>query len=305
MSGVDEPERNNTMMCCAACGIAGVDDIKLKKCTACYLVRYCSIKCQRDHRPQHKKECKKRAAELRDELLFKQPESSHIEDCPICCLPQSLDATKFTMTGCCCKLICNGCNYANKIREVKEKLDHKCPFCRHPKAKSEEEWDRNLMKRVDAKDPVAIRHVGGYRNQEGDYDGAVEYFTKAAALGDIVAHYELSLMYLNGHGVEKDKKKEVYHLEVAAIGGHPDARHNLGCEEEAHGRMDRAVKHWIIAAKLGNDSSMEHLKLVYREGLVSKDDFAAALRAHQAIADDTKSPQRDAAEAALQKILRR
>ena len=58
------------MMYCASCGTTANDDIKLKKCTACHLVRYCSVKCQKDHRPHHKKECKKRAAELHDELLF-------------------------------------------------------------------------------------------------------------------------------------------------------------------------------------------------------------------------------------------
>eukprot|EP00984_Skeletonema_dohrnii_P028594 scaffold18651_cov70-Skeletonema_dohrnii-CCMP3373.AAC.1 len=66
------------MMCCACCGIAEGDDIKLKTCTACKSARYCSVKCQKDHRPKHKGECKKRAAELRDELLFKQPESTHM-----------------------------------------------------------------------------------------------------------------------------------------------------------------------------------------------------------------------------------
>jgi hypothetical protein len=71
------------MMCCAACGIAGEDDIQLKTCTACKSVRYCSVKCQKEHRSQHKRECKKRAAELRDEILFKQRESSHKGDCPI------------------------------------------------------------------------------------------------------------------------------------------------------------------------------------------------------------------------------
>ena len=30
-------------------------------------------------------------------------------------------------------------------------------------------------------------------------------------------------LYRNGLGVEKDEKKELYHLEEAAIGGHPDA----------------------------------------------------------------------------------
>eukprot|EP00985_Skeletonema_marinoi_P030096 scaffold30504_cov80-Skeletonema_marinoi.AAC.1 len=85
MSGVEESF--DITMCCASCGIGQVDDIKLKKCTACYLVRYCSVKCQKEHRPQHKRACKKRAAELRDEILFKQPESSDLGDCPICFLP--------------------------------------------------------------------------------------------------------------------------------------------------------------------------------------------------------------------------
>jgi hypothetical protein len=75
-------EGDDTMMCCDCCGIA-VDDIKVKTCSANKLVRYCSIDidCQKDHRPKHKKACKKRAAELRDELSFKQPESSHNGDC--------------------------------------------------------------------------------------------------------------------------------------------------------------------------------------------------------------------------------
>ena len=34
----------------------------------------------------------------------------------------------------------------------------------------------------------------------------------------------------------------------------------------------------------------------YAEGYVSNEDFAAALRAHQAAIDATKSPQREAAE---------
>eukprot|EP00986_Skeletonema_menzelii_P020931 scaffold32715_cov160-Skeletonema_menzelii.AAC.1 len=53
-----------------SCGITVADGVKLKDCSACHLVKYCSVKCQRDHRPQHKRGCKKRVAELRDELLF-------------------------------------------------------------------------------------------------------------------------------------------------------------------------------------------------------------------------------------------
>ena len=80
--------------CCASCGIAEIDDIKLVPCDECDLVQYCSDECREDHNPEHEDECKKRAAELRDELLFKQPESTHEGDCPICCLPLPLDETK-------------------------------------------------------------------------------------------------------------------------------------------------------------------------------------------------------------------
>eukprot|EP00984_Skeletonema_dohrnii_P012019 scaffold4831_cov131-Skeletonema_dohrnii-CCMP3373.AAC.3 len=120
MSGGAE-ESDDTMMFCASCGIAEVDDIKLKKCTACDLVKYCSVKCQRNHRPQHKRACKKRAAELRDEILFKQPESRDLGDCPICFLPLPIDHTKSTLMACCSKTICNGWDYANMIRETEER----------------------------------------------------------------------------------------------------------------------------------------------------------------------------------------
>jgi hypothetical protein len=63
-------------MCCASCGIAEVDDIKLKTCTACKSVRYCSVKCQRDHRPEHKKACKKRAAEILTRFCSSNPKAS-------------------------------------------------------------------------------------------------------------------------------------------------------------------------------------------------------------------------------------
>eukprot|EP00984_Skeletonema_dohrnii_P034211 scaffold33505_cov101-Skeletonema_dohrnii-CCMP3373.AAC.8 len=282
---------------CASCGIAEVDDIKLKECADCDLVRYCSDECQENHTSQHKEACKKRAAELRDEILFNQPESSHLGDCPICCLPLSLDPEKATMTSCCSKLICMGCFHANKIREYEGRLGYKCVFCRKPTVKTDEERDKNMMKRIEANDPVAMNHKGVQQYNKGDYSSAFEYCSKAAELGDAEAHNQLSIMYHYGEGVEKDIEMVMYHLEQAAIGGHPHARYNLGCVEKESGNIERAVKHWIISANLGDDGSISALMDNFKEGCVSKDDLAAALRAHQAAVNETKSPQRDAAEA--------
>ena len=99
---------------CASCGIAQVDDTKLKKC-ACNLVKYCGVDCQTNHRPQHKKACKKRLAELRDDRLFTQPDESHLGDCPICCLPLSIEREKSLLYSCCSNYICDGCAYANQF----------------------------------------------------------------------------------------------------------------------------------------------------------------------------------------------
>jgi hypothetical protein len=52
-------------------------------------------------------------AELRDEILFRQPESSHLRDCPICFLPLPLDLSKSRMMAWRGKVICHGCDFTN------------------------------------------------------------------------------------------------------------------------------------------------------------------------------------------------
>jgi TPR repeat protein len=160
-----------------------------------------------------------------------------------------------------------------------------------------EEFYKNAMKSAKDNDPVALNEMGNERYREGDYDRAFEYLKKAADLGDLDAHFNLSCMYQQrlGDCVEKDLKKIIYHLEEAAIGGHPEARNNLGCYEEDSGRIDRAMKHFIIAAKLGYNDALDTVKQGFVDGLVSKEDFEAALRGHQTAVDATKSEQRDAA----------
>ena len=296
-SAVDLCNNTSTMMRCANCGVTEGDDIKLKTCTACKSARYCSVSCQKKHRPKHKKACKQRAAELRDEILFRQPESSHLGDCPICCLPLPFGHNECVYMQCCSQRICQGCDYANDLREMRGKLGHKCPFCRAPVAESVKEAERRIMDRAEANDPFAMNQLGFLLMEKGEYGRAFEYFLKAASLDNAEAHMKLALSYMDGHGVEKDKKKELYHLEQASIGGHPQGRHNLGVSEWNNGNEERAVKHWLISAKQGFKPSLDELKQVYtdQKGLISKEDFASALRGYQAAVDATKSEQREEA----------
>jgi hypothetical protein len=77
---------NQINVCCADCGKEG--GVSLKACKSCMQVKYCNAACQKKHWPTHKTACKLRAAELRDEALFKDPPAK--EDCPICFLPMPI-----------------------------------------------------------------------------------------------------------------------------------------------------------------------------------------------------------------------
>ena len=171
---------SDMMLCCASCGIVGGDDIKLMDCGGCDLVKYCSDACQEDNRPRHEEECKKREAELYDELLFRQPEGNYYGDCPICRVPLSIDTSKSMLSSCCSKIICKGCDYTMQLRELEGGLRNKCPFCPTDMPDTEEAVNEQVMKRVESNDPVAMRYMGMKRYDEGDYNAAFRILDKGS-----------------------------------------------------------------------------------------------------------------------------
>jgi tetratricopeptide (TPR) repeat protein len=287
---------------CASCGKTAVDDVKLKKC-ACNLVKYCNDNCQDNHRPMHQTECSKQqqllAAKARhDNQLFTQNLETHVGDCPICALPIRLEHGKYVVNDCCSQMLCCGCDFHNQFREVKMGFENerKCLFCRQPVPSSKKEGLDHQKRRAEVDDPDALNQLGAKRYHKGDYRRAYKYWSKAATLGSVEAHYNLSLLYGAGQGVEKNATKEVHHLEVAAIAGHTIARHNLGCNEGRKGNMDRSKRHFIIGANLGDDHCLKAIQGYFKSGIVTKEEYAAALYAYQAAIDATKSPQREEAE---------
>ena len=240
---------------------------------------------------------KSEADELHDRKLFTQPDETHLGDCPLCFLPMPLKSEKSMFKTCCSETICQGCLYAHYMSNINDRAKAlRCPFCRVPT--NDDENDKRMMKRIKAGDPAPLAELGVERYHGGDYDTAFEYLTKAAELGNLMAHHQLGMMYWKGSGdVEKDEEMAVYHWEKAAIGGHPTSRHNLSVYEKKNGNVERAVKHFIIAAKLGHEESMKALWRHYSDGNITKENLDATLRTHQAAINAMKSAQRDAAEA--------
>jgi len=263
------------------------------------LVKYCSRECQVAHRPQHKKECKKRAAELHDEKLFKQPPP--LDDCPICMIRlPSLETGRMYMP-CCGKTICIGCLHAFQSRATSEK-DYVCPFCRTPITSSEEEATKRMRERLNQNDAKGMYTFGAFydRGQCGfpqDRAKALELWHRAGELGSADAYHNIGVCYSSGGGVERDEKKAKHYFELAAMRGSIAARHNLGVREGQAGSYARALKHFMIAIKGGSVGSLEVIRFMYKHGHATKDDYAKALRACRAYVDEVKSDQRDEAAA--------
>jgi hypothetical protein len=302
----------------ADCGVAG-GGVSLKACKACMLAKYCSPTCQRNHWPKHKKECKQRAAELRDEALFKEPPA--MEDCPICFLPmpekmiscmslppatiksvpiynfaEANEELEYKATemnySCCGKSICKGCIYSFS----KSGNYEKCPFCNADQmGKTDEEEVEELKMRVEANDAVSMSVLGNYHfhGQLGllqDRNKAMELWTQAAALGSSQAHFALGCSY----GEEGNLKKAKVHYEAAAMAGHEVARYNLGIMEEKSGNNERGVKHSMIAASGGYYKAMHNLLVDFEQGSLSRETIESTLTAYNNSCAKMRSEARDA-----------
>jgi len=296
-------DNKDLSVCCANCGKGEEESSSLKACAACKMIKYCSRDCQIAHRPQHKKECKRRAKEMHDEELFKQPPPA--EDCPICFerMP-TLRPTGSKYQTCCGKVICSGCMHAPVYDSQGNKVaEDKCPFCRAPTPNSQKEHVRRQQRRMKAGDAKAIHNFGCF-HRDGT-DGCVQSYTKALGLwhravelGYFNAYCNIGTAYLHGRGgVEVDKKKAIHYYELAAMKGNVVARHNLGVLDMNACNMVRAVKHFLIAVRSGYTDSLGNIKQLYLNGIATKDDYTKALQYYQEYLGEIKSRQRDEAAA--------
>ena len=288
---------------CANCGKSGGHEgggaiVKLKNCTACRLVKYCGVDCQKAHRKRHKKACKQRVAELQDEQLYSQGlERPEGDFCPICTLPIPLPMHEHSILNeCCMKKICNGCSIATKKRGMND-----CAFCRTPCPNNDADALAMIQARVEKKDPFAMFHLGGKYMQGGiglqkDMRRAAELLAEAAELGSIEALFALGVSYIEGEGVEVDKAKGIELFKKAAMQGDVESRYKLGCIEGNKGNLDRAMRHLLISAKMGDERSVREINKVFMAGIATKEQYADALKGYQAAVEEMKSHDRDEAE---------
>ena len=204
--------------------------------------------------------------------------------------------------NCCGKIICSGCIHAFQSRATKKEHDV-CPFCRTPPVSTNGEMIKRYEKRIKLNDANAFTNMGCFydQGQKGlpqNFAKAFELFHRAGELGSADAYYDIGNVFKFGEGgVEVDEKKAIHYWELAAMMGCVDARHNLGVMEGMADNYNRALKHFMIAARYGHGNSLTGIKLIYKNGDATKDEYTKALRSYQAYLDEIKSDQRDQAAA--------
>jgi hypothetical protein len=78
------------------------------------------------------------------------------------------------------------------------------------------------------------------------------------------------------------------------MAGHEMARYNLGCIDAKAGNMERAIKHWTIAASAGHYIAMHNLRISFKRGDVSRESIDSTLTAYNNSCAEFRSEARDA-----------
>ena len=78
------------------------------------------------------------------------------------------------------------------------------------------------------------------------------------------------------------------------MAGHKVARYNIGSLEANSENVERAVKHWTIAASAGDSYAMNQLRTFFEEGFVSRESIDSTLIAYNNSCAKMRSEARDA-----------
>ena len=276
------------------------------KCRACKCVWYCDKDCQNKHWKEHKKECKpikkvldKRGGKLdlgTEKDLGPLPDVPPREECPICMRALPLVEGQHSYETCCGKKICSGCDFQHQRKSGERPT---CAFCREPIPDSDEEILARTRKRIELKDPHAMRNMAsyhgyGWRGLPKDRAKCIDLLRQCDELGCPVAQFQLAQFYHNGTmGLEQNEEEALKYWKKAAEGGHVQARNNLACTEERRGDDVAAMRHWRLSAAGGGKLSMENLIICFEIGLLHHADLTETLQAFYRSRSELKSEDRD------------
>jgi tetratricopeptide (TPR) repeat protein len=258
----------------------------------CKSTWYCNTTCQKKHWKEHRNECKRLIAEIKQKkkmrteamattqdqeevgerkededktTLPKKEKEEEDDECPICLDEVSL-LSSYKRFPCCGKVLHTHCC----TDLLSSKMKWNCPLCRAKTPTSEEEHVKYLRPWVKKKKAWAQNLMAHhYKNGHGvkqSYEMARRLFEQAAQQGYASAIFSIGTMYDNGEGVEQSYEKAVEYYEQAADLGQAIAQFILGgMYYNGYGvvrDIAKAKEWWTKAAAQGEKNAIKSLKLI-------------------------------------------
>jgi TPR repeat protein len=156
---------------------------------------------------------------------------------------------------------------------------------------------REKLEKAKGGDAEAMCGLGGYYSNlfyvEDDLDEdfeekaeiwdlkALYWYEKAAALGNVHAHFRIGSLYDDGNGIDRDYEKAAHWYRAAAEQGHDWAQFSLGTLYEkgvgVEKNHEQAVYWFTKAAEQGHGLACEYLGVCYRKGEGVEQDIQKAV----------------------------
>ena len=177
-----------------------------------------------------------------------------------------------------------------------------CPFCRTVD-ESDKQWElEQEIKRANAGQPGAMRRIAGfhyfghgkYYPQKDKAEGW-KWYMRAVEAGSGEAAMDVGKLYWEGDFVEKDDAKALEYSQKAASLGEIHAYKFIGDILMKRGDLEEAMLNYrkALICGLSDASLFKRIRNGFKDGYITRDEYAYTLKEYQATSEEAKSEGRE------------
>ena len=265
--------------------------------------------------PTHEQmEMARLAAANRTEDPLKNWTRPQNEECPICMLPLPHEPSESSYCVICGKTVCWGCMIGTAEAHAEggdeEKAVEKittCPYCRSKTTCYDDKfWLEKEMKRANAGDGESMHVIGGYyfdgeMGLKQDKAEGLQWYHRSMEAGSGHAAFNLSRCFKYGDGVKQDIEKAIEYSQKSAGHGFAPSYVQLGRLLLGRGEIEEGMLNLRKASMCGMNEKFifDKLKIGFKYGFITKEEYAFTLRENQAACNEMKSGNREMAKMLL------
>ena len=232
------------------------------------------------------------------------------EDCPICMLPLPHGANCFMYCVTCGKTVCAGCLFSTAKAHAMDGADSKkatekamtCPYCRSNTVVDDDKYSlEQETKRAKAGNGESMCRVGQFYLEgmmgllQQDKGEGLKWYRRALEAGSGNAAVSLAGCYYHGDGVAQDNDMALEYLQKSAELGYIRAFSLIGAILMIKGELEEAMLNYrkAVVCGMSDDGLFDALRKGFKDGYITKDEYAFTLRENQKACNEMKSVARE------------